>query len=148
MQNLSRLTESLITPAMRKRGYALAKIIANWPDIAGEAADWCIPVNISYVENSQRSATLTLSVVSGRGPQLQALSAAIIESINSLYGYAAIARIKLKQDLVYTPKDTTLETTSQSLEANISLGELEKATARIQSPEIRAALIRLGQAIK
>ena len=98
LRKLSGLTEGLIAPAMRKRGQILTKIIAGWPDIAGDAHQWCLPADINFPQNSRIQATLTVSVASGRGPQIQQMTPDICKRINSYCGYAAVSRIKIRQD--------------------------------------------------
>ena len=100
LRKLSGLTEGLIAPAMRKRGQILTKIIAGWPDIAGDAHQWCLPADINFPQNSRIQATLTVSVASGRGPQIQQMTPDICKRINSYCGYAAVSRIKIRQDFI------------------------------------------------
>ena len=93
MMRLSGLTETLISPAMTKRSAWLQKIIANWPAIAGD---------IKPADDAGNDGTLHLSVHSGRGPEAQARSTIIIQSINQFAGFALIGRITIKQDLPFT----------------------------------------------
>ena len=150
LRRLSGLTEGLIAPAMRKRGQVLAKIVAAWPDIAKEAHKWCLPADIHFPQNSRFQATLTLSVASGRGPHIQQIAPEICKRINSYCGYAVVSRIKIRQDFMPSrqqqPADQTARHGNKGDSSDkLTLARLEKATATIQSPELRAALIRLGQ---
>jgi len=150
LRRLSGLTEGLIAPAMRKRGQVLAKIVAAWPDIAKEAHKWCLPADIHFPHNSRFQATLTLSVASGRGPHIQQIAPEICKRINSYCGYAVVSRIKIRQDFMPSrqqqPADQTARHGNKGDSSDkLTLARLEKATATIQSPELRAALIRLGQ---
>ena len=152
LRKLSGLTEGLIAPAMRKRSQVLTKIIAGWPDIAGDAHQWCLPSDITFPANSRIDATLTLSVASGRGPQIQMMSQEICKRVNSFCGFAAVSRLKIRQDL-RSPRSTPARyQVAPRLEEKgkpdkLALARLEKATANIKNPELRAALIRLGQTI-
>ena len=160
LRKLSGLTEGLIAPAMRKRGQVLAKIVAAWPDIAKEAHEWCLPVDIHFPQNSRIQATLTLSVASGRGPHIQQIAPEICKRINSHCGYAVVSRIKIRQDFMPSRQQQSADQTARHSDARhrdarhsdkadnsgkLTLARLEKATANIQSPALRAALIRLGQ---
>ena len=152
LRKLSGLTEGLIAPAMRKRGQVLAKIVAAWPDIAKEAHEWCLPADIHFPQNSRIQSTLTLSVASGRGPHIQQIAPEICKRINSHCGYAVVSRIRIRQDFMPShhrqPADQTARhgDKGDSLD-RLTLARLEKATATIQCPELRAALIRLGQSL-
>ena len=101
MMRLSGLTETLISPAMTKRSAWLQKIIANWPAIAGDIAHWAQPADIKPADDAGNDGTLHLSVHSGRGPEAQARSTIIIQSINQCAGFALIGRITIKQDLPF-----------------------------------------------
>ena len=152
LRKLSGLTEGLIAPAMRKRGQILTKIIAGWPDIAGDAHQWCLPADINFPQNSRIHATLTVSVASGRGPQIQQLTPDICKRINSYCGYAAVSRIKIRQDFNATRYSSPSEAKPRPAEQReqtdkMALAKLEKATANIENPVLRAALIRLGQTL-
>ena len=152
LRKLSGLTEELIAPAMRKRGQVLTKIVAGWPDIAGDAHQWCLPSDITFPANSRIEATLTVSVASGRGPQIQMMSQEICKRVNSFCGFVAVSRLKIRQDLRSPRSAPDRHQTAPRLEEKekpdkLALARLEKATANIKNPELRAALIRLGQTI-
>ena len=152
LRKLSGLTEGLIAPAMRKRGQILTKIIAGWPDIAGNAHQWCLPADLTFPQNSRSQATLTISVASGRGPQIQQMTPQICKRINSYCGYAAVSRIKIRQDfnasrLSAPDRSAPRQAEQRKKTDKMALARLEKATANIQNPELRAALIRLGQTL-
>ena len=156
LRPLSSLADKLVGPGLQKRSRFLAKLIADWPVIAGDAAGYCLPVDLQFQKNKQIDGTLVISVVSGRGPQLQMMSRDLITQVNRSLGFAAISRIRLRQDLVRPAArrdQTYAEEASggppgQTAQAKFGLHQLETATSRIQSPELRAALIRLGQQIK
>ena len=148
LRPLSQLTERLVGPGLQKRSRFLAKLIGDWSDIAGEAASYCLPVDLQFPNNKRIDGTVVLSVVSGRGPQLQMMSRDLIMQVNRSLGFAAVGRIRLRQDLVRPvagqPKPPQQSSPSPTA---LSLHQLEEATSHIQSPELRAALIRLGQNI-
>ena len=152
LRRLSGLTEGLIAPAMRKRGQVLAKIVAAWPEIAKEAHEWCLPADIHFPQNSRIQATLTLSVASGRGPHIQQIAPEICKRINSHCGYAVVSRIRIRQDFMSSRHQQTDDQAARHGDKGdssdrLTLARLEKVTATIQSPELRAALIRLGQSL-
>ena len=150
LRPLSQLTEKLVGPGLQKRSQFLAKLIADWPDIAGEAASYCLPVDLQFQNNKRIDGTIVLSVVSGRGPQIQMMSQTFITQINRRFGFAAVGRIRLRQDLVRAPR-TEYGSSDQQAEhqqGTVPLHTLEKVTSQIHNPELRAALIRLGRNVK
>ena len=99
LRRLSTMVEPLIEPALLKRGFAINRLVSHWQDIVGDIAVWCRPARISFPKGSQRDGTLNLQIASGRGPQAQAMSAEIINLVNTAFGYQAISRITLVQSL-------------------------------------------------
>jgi len=146
LRPLSQLTEKLVGPGLQKRSRFLAKIIADWSNIAGEAASYCLPVDLQFQNNKRIDGTVVLSVVSSRGPQVQMMSKTLITQINRHFGYAAVGRIRLRQDIVRAAR-TECKPSDYQKDA-LPLHTLEKVTSRIRNPELRAALIRLGRNLK
>ena len=147
LRPLSSLTEKLVGPGLQKRSRFLAKLIADWPVIAGEAAAFCLPVDVQFQNNKRVDGTLVVSVVSGRGPQIQMMSRALIIQVNRSLGFAAVGRIRLRQDLVRPVTDRPQPQQTPPSPQALGLHQLEEATSHIQSPELRAALIRLGRSL-
>ena len=150
LRPLSQLTERLVGPGLKKRSQFLTKLIGDWSSIAGEAASYCLPVDLQFQTNKRIDGTVGVSDDSGRGPQVQMMSQTLITQINRSFGFAAVGRIKLRQDMVRVAKmkydKSTHETGYQ--QDTVPLHTLEKVTSQIQNPELRAALIRLGRNIK
>ncbi len=146
LQRLSGLTETLIAPAMRQRTQMLARLVAAWPQIGADCSKWCLPSDIHFSANSRMNATLVLSVCSGYGPQIQMLAPQLVERVNRLYGYGAVGRIRIKQDLL-RPRPDSIPAQRMSSAPALPLARIEQATASVSNPELRAALIRLGRAI-
>ena len=150
LRPLSQLTEKLVGQGLQKRSQFLAKLIDDWSDIAGEAASYCLPVDLQFPKNKSIDGTVVLSVVSGRGPKVQMMSQTLITQMNRSFGFAAVSRIRLRQDMVrttITEYDKSAHETGHERDT-VPLHTLEKVTSQIQSPELRAALIRLGRNIK
>ena len=147
LRPLSSLAEKLVGPGLQKRSRFLAKLIADWPVIAGEAAAFCLPVDVQFQNNKRVDGTLVVSVVSGRGPQIQMMSRTLIIQVNRSLGFAAVGRIRLRQDLVRPVTDRPQPQQTPPSPQALGLHQLEEATSHIQSPELRAALIRLGRSL-
>ena len=147
LRPLSSLAEKLVGPGLQKRSRFLAKLSADWPVIAGEAAAFCLPVDVQFQNNKRVDGTLVVSVVSGRGPQIQMMSRALIIQVNRSLGFAAVGRIRLRQDLVRPVTDRPQPQQTPPSPQALGLHQLEEATSHIQSPELRAALIRLGRSL-
>ena len=93
----SSLLGDRIRRAGEKRGFAVARLLTHWSDIAGEdLARVTRPVKVGYGRDGL-GATLTLLTTSAQAPMVQMQLPALRERVNACYGYAAISRISLTQ---------------------------------------------------
>ncbi len=91
------LVKAPIRAAGEARGFALARLLTHWPEIAGaEVADLTRPVRMNYGREGM-GATLSLLVTSSHAPMVQMMLPRIKERVNAAYGYAAVSRITLTQ---------------------------------------------------
>jgi len=143
MKRLSTMIDPMIAPSARERGFAIGRILTHWHDIVGDCAAWCRPDSVSFPKNSRTDGTLRLQIASGRGPQAQAMSADIITRVNANFGYQAISRITLVQTLIDSDAPAP---TPPPAPADIQpdIWTLDDKLKNIKSPELRAALRRLG----
>lgn len=79
------------------RGFAVTQLLTHWPEVAGrDLAPLCRPVKISYAQGGL-GATLTLLASGAAAPLVQMQLERLRTKVNAIYGYAAIARIRLTQ---------------------------------------------------
>lgn len=91
------LIEPYVARASETRGFAVSRLLTHWRETVGsDVADICRPAEISYGRKAL-GATLTLETTGAFAPQVQAQSEAIRVAVNACYGYAAIARIRIRQ---------------------------------------------------
>lgn len=91
------LLKPQIRAASEKRGFAVARLLTHWTEVAGtETARITRPVKVGYGREGM-GATLTLLVSGAHAPQVQMGLEALRERVNAVYGYNAIARITLTQ---------------------------------------------------
>ena len=146
MRRLSSMIEPMVAPSARERGFAVSRLISHWHDIVGDLSDWCRPADIHFARGSRNNGNLKLHIASGRGPQAQAMTPQIIKAVNATFGYQAVNQITLVQSL-----DIANKTTQTQIPAKISNAEdiwaLDEKLKNIKSPELRAALRRLGGSV-
>jgi hypothetical protein len=147
MERLDKHFENLTKASFARYGFAYGELLARWPDIVGQnLSQYCEPERIKWPrssgENSQKlGGTLVISVLPGRGLDLQHQTHSIIERINQFYGYGAITSMKLVQSHEL-PRKLLINKTN-ILDADAS----EKLTGELQSisdENLRAALQKLG----
>ena len=138
---------SLLRQQIRKagedRGFAVARLLTNWAEIAGpDVAPVTRPVKVSYPQTGF-GATLTLLVKGASAPLIEAQLPQLKTRINRCYGYNAIARIRLTQtagELMGEKPTVVPEIPRRSPEA-------QRITAIIGDATLREALEALGNRV-
>ena len=147
MKRLSTMIDPIIGPTAKARGFAIERIISHWHDIVGDMSSWCRPDAVSFPRDSRTDGTLKLQIASGRGPQAQAMSDVIIDRVNANFGYRAISRISLVQTLTTPVHPASPEPGPQLNQNRHDIWALDDKLKDVKSPELRAALRRLGSPI-
>lgn len=94
-------TSSLLQTQIRKvsetRGFAQSRLLTHWAEIAGdEIAAISRPVEVRYGRGGL-GATLTLLTTGAHAPMLEMQKESLRERVNQVYGYTAIARMRITQ---------------------------------------------------
>ena len=144
MKRLSTIVGPMIAPSAKARGFAIERIVSHWRDIVGDMSSWCRPDAVSFPRDSRTDGTLRLQITSGRGPQAQAMSDLIIDRVNANFGYRAISRISLVQTLSTPIQPASLKPYPGLNQDHRNIWELDDKIKDVKSPELRAALRRLG----
>ena len=129
------------------RGFAEGGLVADWPGIVGtELAARCRPGKLAFARGAERrNGTLTLRVEAPFATEVQHMAPQIMERINGYFGYGAVARLRLQQ-VPYSPGPAP-EQPEPGLDAEPS-PELAARLNAVEDPELRAALSRLGRALR
>lgn len=106
MRALGAATAKVTGPLFRKRGFAEAGILTNWPEIVGHVlAERTSPQRISYAKGERSDGTLFIRAESAWATELQHLAPQVVERINSYFGYRAVAQLAISQGSVPPGKD-------------------------------------------
>ncbi len=94
-------TSGLLREQIRKvgeaRGFAVARLLTHWDEIAGaQMASVTRPVKVGYGREGM-GATLTLLTTGANAPMIEMQKEQLREKVNAVYGYAAISRILITQ---------------------------------------------------
>ena len=112
---LNRVAEHILAPVLRKQGKLFEIIVKNWTHIGGNAAPWSLPIAIHFPDGGAKpgndgndQGALSIGVPSARAPELQMLSADIIERANGHVGYMALSHIRINQSLhnIHSPSSS------------------------------------------
>lgn len=133
--------------SLRSHGFAEAGVVTDWPTIVGPLLSaHSAPQRLSFPRGSRLDGTLHVLVSGPFSTELQHLEPMVIERINGYFGYRAIARLRLVQGVLPRPKARRREEQPGPEPAldPVDAAALEK----IEAPELRAALERLGKAVR
>ena len=97
----SKTIKDLTKNVIGKFGFIEADIISNWSSIVGkEMADKTYPLKINFTKNNRDNGNLHLATSSGAyALEIQHREKIILERINSYFGYKAVAKITIMQDV-------------------------------------------------
>lgn len=148
-------TSGLLKDQIRKvgesRGFAVARLLTHWPEIAGEdMARITRPVKVGYGREGM-GASLTLLTTGPNAPIIEMQKEKLRERVNAVYGYAAISRILITQTAATGFAEGQAEFTHKPKAPPAPdpaiLAEAARTAAPIQNDDLRQALERLGQNI-
>lgn len=132
------------------RGFAVARLLTGWPEIAGESvARVTRPVKVGYGRDGL-GATLTLLVASAHAPMVQMDLPRLKDRVNAAYGYAAIARITLTQTAAsgFAEGQAQFSHAAKAAPAEVAISpEAAEVASTVQDPGLRSALEALAQNI-
>ena len=150
---LAEFLDACLSPSLAAQGFATSDVIMAWPDIVGERlAAFTQPLKIEWRRKAPHAdpqarpdaATLVVRVESAFALELQHLAPAIIDRVNTYYGWRCIGKLVLKQGPVRRPEK------KRPPARTLSPADREKVSAALEpiaEERLRAALDRLGQAV-
>ena len=149
----SSLLAQRIRTASESRGFAQSRLLTQWSEIAGEEiAGISRPVEVSY-GRSGMGATLTLLTTGAHAPMLEMEKDKLRNRVNAVYGYNAIARIRITQtaatgfsegQVAFQPEPAKTVPVEPNAAARAKASEV---TRPVSDEGLRAALARLGENI-
>lgn len=82
-----------------KRGFAERRVLTQWRALMGEEiAEACAPVRMRWAgRDGAGGATLTVEAAPGRAPEVLCEASRIVEKVNALCGWRAVAKLKVTQ---------------------------------------------------
>ena len=146
---LSLLLGDVFADAYAKQGFAARELVTRWADIAGpEVAAHSQPLKMQWprpVEGQpQEPATLILRVEGPMALEIQHSSDVILQRVNRFFGWSAVGRLALRQ----APLTRRERRTRPSPPDAKAIAEVEGTLSSVEDADLRAALARLGAAIK
>jgi hypothetical protein len=144
-QPLSRTLHKITGKAMGRKMAALASLLGGWETIAGKNfAAVSIPVKLA--RNPQAPdlpAILHIAAPSAWKTEFQHEAPQLIARINAFFGYKAVGALRLSARSL--PAKT--KPVAAARHSALNSADIEAKVADIEDPALKAALIRLGQAM-
>lgn len=145
------LAERPLREASAQRGFAEARVLTDWPAIAGEALSAvCTPLKVSYSGKSF-GATLIVQAEGARAAEVEMTGPRLVERVNAHYGYRAVARVKVVQTGRRAPAGLAEAAPGFARRPAADPDRAPVAAAPeidgVSDPGLRAALERLGRRV-
>ena len=142
------LLDRCLGEAFAKQGFASTNIVTHWAEIVGpEIAAHAEPIKLQWPRGDvaePEPATLVLRVNGPAAVEIQHLSGVILERVNRFFGWRAVKRIALRQ----APLTRGAKRRVPSPPDAASVAEVAKSLPDVSDESLRAALARLGAAVK
>ncbi len=140
-----------IRRAGESRGFAVSRLLTHWAEIVGpQIAAIAGPANISYGRGGF-GATLTVLTTGPHAVMLEMQKHRLREKVNAVYGYNAIARVRITQTAPdgFEEGQALFRAARKDLAAPSPDPKIVREAARAVDPvvndDLRAALERLGR---
>ena len=144
-QPLSRTLHKITGKAMGRKMAALASLLSAWETIAGKnLAAVSIPVKLARSpSDAEAPAVLHIAVPPAWKTEFQHEAPLLIARINAFFGYKAVGELRLSaRSLPHKARPVAAIRHSA-----LNSADIEAKVADIADPELKAALIRLGEAM-
>lgn len=129
--------------AFRKFGFVQHAVVSRWSEIVGERyAGVSSPESIRFPQGQRAEGVLTLLVASAHAPMMQHIAPEIVERVNRFFGYAAVARVAIRQGSIKRPEKPAPLPEPQPLPPMVG-----DSLRGIADPELKAVLEALAGGI-
>ena len=146
LRAIARELPDVTRSALAKRGFAAARVIADWPEIVGAAlAQSSIPERLMRPRGLE-AATLVVRVSPGAALELQHAHDQVIERVNGYFGFRAVDRLRLVQGPIKTRQRAAVPTLTPLSPA--AEKDLETTLAPLANSPLHDSLARLGRAVR
>lgn len=131
--------------AFRRFGFVQSGIVTRWADIVGpKYAGVSSPESIRFPPGKKAEGVLTVTVKGAHASMMQHIAPEIVERVNRFFGYAAVARLNLKQGRV---AERPSRAAPPSLRPVTPPAELGPGLRAIADPELQAVLAALAAGV-
>lgn len=131
--------------AFRRFGFVQSSIVSRWKEIVGPRyAAVSSPESIRFPVGRKSEGVLTLVVEGAHAPMMQHVAPAIVERVNTFFGYPAVARVAFRQGIVQAGRARRRPAPPSLRPIPAELGE---SLREVADPELRACLESLARGL-
>jgi hypothetical protein len=141
-RSVAELVPDIGGQAFKRFGFTQSAVLARWEEIVGpQYARHSRPESLSFARGAKDNGTLKIAVSGALAPMLRHVEPQVIERVNRVLGYAAVAKIVLRQ----ADFDTRV---APAPPPPVELAPETRSTLRdVADPELRASLESLARAL-
>ncbi len=142
-RQLAEIVPEVGRAAFRRFGFVQSSIVSRWGEIVGERyATLSAPESIRFSQGKRSDGVLTLVVAGAHAPMFQHIVPVVIERVNRFFGYAAVARVVIRQGELPAPR-----VTPPRPNFTVVPTELGESLRTIADPELKAVLESLARGV-
>jgi hypothetical protein len=142
---VSELLPAVGGAAFKRFGFVQSAIVSRWGEIVGERyARVSAPESLRFPVGQKRDGTLTLTVHGAHAVTMQHVLPEIVERVNRFFGYAAVARVAIRQGQVAARKSPPSLKPVSPAPVPAELGD---SLRTIADPELKAVLSALAAGV-
>ena len=147
LTNMNNLLWPLAKKMLGKKAFVEADVFRSWKDIVGdEIAQFSKPLKIEFDKEKRNNGTLLLEVASGAmALMIQTKSRVMIDKINTFFGYDAVCKIKILQNMAMDKNKTDIHNLEKKLVTIQEQTYIKKLVEEIKTPGLAKALEKLGR---
>jgi len=132
--------------AFRRFGFVQSGIVTRWAEIVGpKYAGVSTPESIRFPPGKKAEGVLTVTVKGAHAAMMQHIAPEIVERVNRFFGYAAVARLNLKQGRVAERPSRAAPPSLRPVPPPPA--ELGPGLRAIADPELQAVLAALAAGV-
>lgn len=144
-RNIADIVPGIGRAAFRRFGFVQSSIVTRWGDIVGSRyGEVSAPESIRFPAGQKSNGTLNLIVASGFAPMIQHVLPEILERVNRFFGYAAVAKVAMKQGVIERSEPERRPSPNMTKPVPQDLGE---GLREIGDPELRSVLEALARGL-
>lgn len=129
--------------AFRRYGFVQSSVVSRWDEIVGPRyAKVSLPESIRFPMGKKSEGTLELVVESGHAPMMQHVIPEIIDRVNRFFGYAAVAKVRIRQGVVASSTPAVARAAPMLKPVPFELGDSLRGIADVELATVLESLAK------